>query len=277
MEHFCIITNQEKDPASELTGQVRAFLQERGKVCDCADAASGIRENTDCLLVLGGDGTMLQAARDSIDRQIPILGINLGTLGYLAEVEKQNWREALANLLSGRYALEKRMLLEGRLTCGAQARVCDTTPEYALNDIVITRDGSLQIINYNIYVNGKALNTFEADGIIVSTPTGSTAYNLSAGGPIVEPKAKLILLTPICPHTLSTRSIILAPEDRITIEIGPGRRQEVQRAKASFDGGFDKPMETGDRIEICRSDREATVIKLSELSFLETLHKKMAH
>ncbi len=289
IRHIGLITNQMKDPSYAFTEEVRRFLLTKGVDCRRVDTAPGISPETDCLLVLGGDGTMLQAARDCADRQIPMLGINLGKLGYLAEVEKQNWQEALQQLLDGDFQIEKRMMLEGRLT-GNRRKDEDSsraetdplkedakgTPEYALNDVVITRDGSLQIVSYVIYVNGKLLNTFEADGIILSTPTGSTAYNLSAGGPIAEPGAQLMLLTPICPHTLSTRSIILAPQDHVTIEIGPGREQRRSKARASFDGGFDKLMETGDCIEICRSTRETCVIKLSSQSFLEILHEKIA-
>ncbi len=289
IRHIGLITNQMKDPSYAFTEEVRRFLLTKGVDCRRVDTAPGISPETDCLLVLGGDGTMLQAARDCADRQIPMLGINLGKLGYLAEVEKQNWQEALQQLLDGDFQIEKRMMLEGRLTGNRRkdedSRKAETdplkedakgTPEYALNDVVITRDGSLQIVSYVIYVNGKLLNTFEADGIILSTPTGSTAYNLSAGGPIAEPGAQLMLLTPICPHTLSTRSIILAPQDHVTIEIGPGREQRRSKARASFDGGFDKLMETGDCIEICRSTRETCVIKLSSQSFLEILHEKIA-
>ncbi len=317
IKHIGLITNQMKDPSYEFTEEVRHFLLTKGVDCRRVDTAPGIAPETDCLLVLGGDGTMLQAARDCADRQLPMLGINLGKLGYLAEVEKQNWKEALQQLLDGDFQIEKRMMLEGKLvgsrlkngfgnetgvgkesvarnedvawgengardkdTSCKETAVCkdvpEGNPEYALNDVVITRDGSLQIVSYIIYVNGKLLNTFEADGIILSTPTGSTAYNLSAGGPIAEPGAQLMLLTPICPHTLSTRSIILAPQDHVTIEIGPGREQRCSRARASFDGGFDKLMETGDCIEICRSERETSVIKLSSQSFLEILHAKIA-
>lgn len=299
IKHIGLITNQMKDPSYEFTEEVRHFLLTKGVDCRRVDTAPGIAPETDCLLVLGGDGTMLQAARDCADRQLPMLGINLGKLGYLAEVEKQNWKEALQQLLDGDFQIEKRMMLEGKLvgsrlknglgnetgardkdTSCKETAVCkdvsEGSPEYALNDVVITRDGSLQIVSYIIYVNGKLLNTFEADGIILSTPTGSTAYNLSAGGPIAEPGAQLMLLTPICPHTLSTRSIILAPQDHVTIEIGPGREQRCSRARASFDGGFDKLMETGDCIEICRSERETSVIKLSSQSFLEILHAKIA-
>ncbi len=287
IRHIGLITNQMKDPSYVFTKEVLHFLQTKGVDCRQVDTAPGISPETDCLLVLGGDGTMLQAARDCADRQIPMLGINLGKLGYLAEVEKQNWREALEQLLDGDFQIEKRMMLEGRLvgkrqmddaedTAVIPEEATKGTPEYALNDVVITRDGSLQIVSYIIYVNGKLLNTFEADGIILSTPTGSTAYNLSAGGPIAEPGAQLMLLTPICPHTLSTRSIILAPQDHVTIEIGPGREQRCSRARASFDGGFDKLMETGDCIEISRSERETLVIKLSSQSFLEILHEKIA-
>ncbi len=149
-------------------------------------------------------------------------------------------------------------------------------PQIALNDIVINRKGALHVINFNIYVNGRLLSTYNADGMIVSTPTGSTAYNLSAGGPIVEPRARLILMTPVCSHTLvNNRTIILAEDDVIDIEIGRYKSGERREVEASFDGRCPVSLNEGDKVRIIRSDKVIKIIKLSEGSFLDTLRKKM--
>lgn len=283
MEHFYIITNQEKDDKLEVTNLVQKMLEENGKrvsmyVRQCIldgvsyTDAQTIPEDVDCILVLGGDGTLLQAARDVVEKEIPLLGINLGTLGYLAEVEKTGIEKAINQLIRGEYHLEDRMMLTGQVI--REGKILEDT--YALNDVSITRGGSLQIINFDIYVNGQFLNSYSADGIIISTPTGSTGYNMSAGGPIVEPKANLIVLTPICPHTFNTRSIILSAEDVVVVEVKPardGRRLEVE---ANFDGSHRVLLQPGDRIQVARSEKTTGIVKLSEVSFLEILHKKMS-
>ena len=191
MENFFIIDNSTKDPEGHFAAEVAAFLRAQGKACTLAGETSGaaVPEAADCALVLGGDGTVLQAAHAVMNRNLPLLGINLGTLGYLAQIEKKDWQSALRKVLAGAYSVEERMLLEGSVPDGGR--------EYALNDVVFARKGALQILNLDVFVNGQFLNSFNADGIIVSTPTGSTAYNLSAGGPIVEPGAKMIVITPI--------------------------------------------------------------------------------
>lgn len=274
MNKFYIITNTGKDPQLHYQRRIAAFLKERGRHCETAIAEPGRPsrppgENVDCILVLGGDGTMLQAARDHLEREIPLLGINLGTLGYLAEVDKTGWEQALTQLLAGDYTLEPRMLLEGIINGEAEA-------EHALNDVAITRFGSLQMVSYAVYVNGQYLNTFAADGIIVSTPTGSTGYNMSAGGPIVEPSAELLLLTPICPHTLNSRSIVLSADDVVTITIGQGREGEDVQVEVDFDGrGSRRIVHAGDSIRVSRNKRTIRIVKLSSRSFLETLHRKM--
>lgn len=274
MNHFYVITNYIKDPDRVITNRIRTFLEEHGRQCAFQeqDAELTIPAETDCILVLGGDGTILQAVRDTIELQIPVIGVNLGTLGFLAEIEQENLEESLEQLLNGDYELEKRMMLTGKV-------VKEDTPfeeGYALNDIVISRKGSLQIIKFNIYVNGMFLKTFHADGVIVATPTGSTGYNLSAGGPIVEPKAQLILITPICPHTTNTRPVILSPEDLVTIEIAPGKYGEEQVVEANFDGSHRVTMYTGDKIDIVRAEKPTEIVKLSQVSFLQILHKKLS-
>ena len=163
------------------------------------------------------------------------------------------------------------MMLSGSVISARNLQKADC----ALNDIAITRRGSLQIITFHIYVNGQLLYTCHADGILVATPTGSTGYNLSAGGPIVEPCAQLILLTPICPHNIYFRTIVLSPEDEVVIEIGENKKGTVQEVEASFDGSVKMEMYAGDRMEIKRAEKVTEMLKLSQDSFVEVLHKKM--
>lgn len=280
MKHFYLITNRSKDAGLKVTDLIREELHKRGASCTvriqenheiCYADRREIPKETDCILVLGGDGTLLEAARDTVDLDIPLIGVNLGTLGYLAEVDRENLTDALARLCGGNYTIEERMMLEGQITAGNYCQ-----HNYALNDIVISRSGSLRIIHFHIFVNGHFLKGYSADGIIVATPTGSTGYNMSAGGPIVEPGARLMVITPVCPHTLSTRSIVLSPEDEVEIEIEPARDGRGQQVEASFDGGCSIPMQAGDRIRIIRSGRATSIVKLSNASFLEVLHRKMS-
>lgn len=285
MNHFFVLTNQPKDKDLKITNYICDYMRKKGKRCDYMVFApekerSGsdnpnplnLPANLECILVLGGDGTLLQAAMDTLYMDIPLIGINLGNLGFLAEVEQSHIDEALERLIRGEWQQEERMMLSGTL------RKKEKEPEkyHALNDIVLTREGSLRIVTYDIFVNGQFLNSYHADGVIVSTPTGSTGYNMSAGGPIVEPKAKLILITPICPHTLNTRSIILSAEDEIEVRIGAGKNGDVQKTEVNFDGNFRETLKTGDSILINQSGKVTRLIRLSRKSFLEVLHKKIS-
>ena len=185
---------------------------------------------------------------------------------------------ALEKLLREEYTIEERMMLSGRVLredgSGEEAQV------HALNDVAITRRGPLQVIRFRIWVNGQVLNSYGADGIVIATPTGSTGYNMSAGGPIVEPGANLIVLTPICPHTLNTRSIVLRAEDEVVVEIGEkqsGQDKALSReVEVNFDGSRCLILKTGDRIKVTRSSKTTSIMKLSERSFLERLHRKMS-
>ena len=216
-------------------------------------------------------GTVIQAARDLARRDVPFLGINVGTLGYLTEVEASEYGQALDTLIRGEYYLEKRMMLCGEVF----TEEGKTYAGKALNDIVISRQGVLRVVNFQIFVNGRYLNSYNADGMIISTPTGSTGYNLSAGGPIVEPGAEMLLITPICPHTLNARSIVLSGHDQVEIVIGPGRKMEKDRAVATFDGDTEIGLVSGERVKIRRSIHATKLIKLNDQSFLEVLSRKL--
>lgn len=283
MDHFYVITNPAKDADLKVTHFIRDYLIKRGKTCVIDTGGDNKRQEgytdqsrvdtkTECIIVLGGDGTLLQAAADLADMDIPFLGINLGTLGFLAEVNVSETEAALNRLIQNKYEIEKRMML-----CGSgPINTFRQEEARALNDIVITRKGSLQIINFNIYVNGQFLHRYHADGVIVATPTGSTGYSLSAGGPIVEPRANLILVSPVCPHSMQSRSIVLSSEDVVMIELEAGREGNGREVEAIFDGSHKIPLEAGDRVEIRKSRKTTGIIKLSQMSFLEALHKKMS-
>lgn len=285
MKRFYLITNAIKDPLLALTRTVAEYLQEH----DCEVEIEGLAEDgsardsdyrrahlgadVDCIIVLGGDGTVLQAAGDAHELNVPILGINLGTMGYLAEVERGDWQMALDQLMRDDYQIEDRMMLEGAVVRRGGQPV--DGPHFALNDIVFARSGPMRTLNYDLYVNGRLLASYHADGVILATPTGSTAYNLSAGGPIVEPGARMILLTPICPHTLNARSIVLAPDDVVEIGIGQAVGDSAPAAEVNFDGRESRALRGGDRVRICRSERVTRLVRLYEQSFLETLRRKL--
>lgn len=281
IERFFIVANRGKDRDQVFSRQIQEYLEARGRTCHIAytdaermEMRVQLRSGRDCLLVLGGDGTVLEGAHLSAGTGTPILGINIGNVGYLAEVDIRGWEAALGRVLEGSFEIESRMMLDGFVT-DADRRAYPGAYGQALNDIVVTRNRGLQVLNYNVYIDGQFLNRFSADGVIVSTATGSTAYNLSAGGPIVEPTARLILLTPICPHTVNNRCMVLSADDRITIEMIPPRNGQSLYAECDFDGMNNIELHSGDRINITSSGGTTRLIRLNRASFLDTLHNKI--
>ena len=283
MKAFYIVPNREKDKDLAVTRQITEYLDKNGcssVVCESRREKAGRRhytdpdqvpEGTECVLVLGGDGTLLQAARDLVSKRLPLLGINLGTLGFLAEVEKSNLFSSLDRVIRDEYTIEERMMALGIVSCKGRVVGQDT----ALNDIVIAREGRLRVVSFKNYVNGEFLNACSADGMIISTPTGSTGYNLSAGGPLVSPQASMFIMTPVAPHTINTRSLVFPEEDVITVEVGAGHMYESEKAFACFDGDTVFPMETGDTITIRKAGTSVRILKLKKLSFVEVLRQKM--
>ncbi len=279
MNNFFVITNVNKDINLKVTKEIKSYLEIKGAKCEVVlddlsiqnESSLTIPADTQCILVLGGDGTMLQAARANLLTDIPMIGINMGTKGYLTEIEVSGLNEALDALLSDEYHIESRMMLSGSMQKGGEKlpSIC------ALNEISITRKGSLAVIHYNVYVNGRLLKVYSGDGVMVSTPTGSTGYNLSAGGPIASPQAELMLLTPICPHTFNSRTVILSPNDVVEIEIAHGRDGQLQEVEVNFDGNYRDRLYSDDKVVIQKSTATTKIIKLSEESFLEVLHSKM--
>ena len=271
MNKFCLITNRSKDADLELTNEIIAYMAMHQKDCVCITSAEVIPTGTDCILVLGGDGTIIQAADIVCGLEIPLLGINLGTLGFLAEIEKNQVWAALDCLFADKYSIEERIMLKGVL-------VNDNTSEYlgvALNDIVISRSNFSKIINISIYVNGELADSYRGDGVIASTPTGSTGYSLSSGGPVVKPDADILVLTPICPHTLGTRSIVISSNDSVSIQINENKTSDQEGAVAVLDGKLTRELIAGDSIHITKALEKTRMVKINHVEFFEVLRKKI--
>ncbi len=274
MDNFYIITNLLKDADLKITNEIKKYIEENGKRCILSEKdeqghiiPETIPDGMECGLVLGGDGTLIRAARELKEYGIPLLGINLGTLGYLTEVEIGDFQSALDSLFVEKPRIEERMMLQGTIN--------GKFTETAMNDIVVTREGELRVIQLDIYVNGGLLNSYVADGVIISTPTGTTGYNLSAGGPIVDPTAKMFVITPICPHALNKSSVVLPAEDVIEIVICDGRYGKVEEASTTFDGAIRVPVSSGDKITVRQSKDTIHLIRVGKESFMNTMHTKM--
>ena len=247
------------------------YISEPDKDGDQRYDFSDMPEDIECVLVLGGDGTLLQAARELLQRHIPLLGINLGTLGFLTSAEKSELPKCLDSVLDDSCSIDERMMLEGVAYHGSEK----IQMNIALNDVIIARAGFSRLVELKIYVNGELLSIYNADGIIVSTPTGSTGYSLSAGGPIIFPQTDVIVITPICPHSLQARSLVVSGEDRIMIEIGRRRKTQKEEAMVTFDGRSAQELETGDRIEIYKAQETTQLIRLKGRSFYQVLQNKI--
>lgn len=288
MKNFYLIANTEKEEALRLADLVADYL--RGSDCVCvrwdeAECAECLRHpmdaerhhfndkravpgDTECAIVIGGDGTILQATRDLAGRDIPLFGINSGHLGYLAQVSsKEEIHPALRKLIDDRFIVERRMMLKGTVWSKGKKVTEDT----ALNDVILHRT-EMGVLRFAVYVNGNLFSKYAADGMIIATPTGSTAYNLSAGGPLVEPGARLLLMTPICPHTLNSRSIIFSGDKKITLI--SDRDYQIGH-NVQFDGGTAVHLHPGDRIDIEPSGREMLLVQIDQASFLEKIKKTM--
>lgn len=277
MKKVCVIANAGKRSATETAERVRSFFEQKGIVCpvlleDFSEQISyddSLLEDVECVVVLGGDGTLIRVAGRLAERKIPVVGINYGTLGFLTGAESAAVDEVLEALVAGEYRIEERMMLE--------ASVEGTDFGTALNDVVITRNGFSRIISVSIFVNDKQVCNYRGDGVIVATPTGSTGYNLSAGGPVVAPTTELFLITPICPHSLSARSILLSAEDELHLIVREEKKTQDEEAIITLDGQRAKELAAEDTIVIRKSAKKACLIQLNNHSFFDALHRKLGN
>ncbi len=225
-----------------------------------------IPKDAECVITIGGDGTMLRAARAAFGGSVLFIGINRGHMGYLTEIsELKDYDEFTDRLVNGNFTVQERMMLSARAERDGKLIYKD----FALNDVLMCKSNTVRMMEFEVYVNDTFLNSYHADGFLVSSPTGSTGYSMSAGGPIAEPSSKLLILTPICPHSINTRSMVLSPEDKITVI--PRNEEQL----VSCDGADATELKSGDILTVTKSRTTMKFIKFRETSFLDTLRERM--
>lgn len=261
---IAVIPNPQKDIDLKYTQQVVRMLKRYGcSAVICEDNGMTPLTDADLYIVLGGDGSIMRAARTAARNGTPILGINLGRMGYMAELEKDELH-LIHSYFSGSYKIEERMMLS--------VLTPDDTEHLALNDAVLSNGRVSKMVTFSLYNKGGYVSTYNADGIIISTPTGSTAYSMSAGGPIVDPSVSCIISTPVCPHSLTSRPIVFSGDAQLEI------KNETDRDIPMFitvDGGDNLEIKYGCYVKICRSNITTKLVRIKDESFYTTLGKKM--
>ena len=261
VERVGMVVHDGKPRAVELQKELTDWLASRGVTVDPDDP--------DLVVSLGGDGTVLRAARHAHAADAPLLAVNLGRLGYLTEVESASAREALERIFDGRFELEDRMMLQ-----------CDVGSAEApdsfvgLNEVLVERSSRSRLVSLDVAIGGERLTTFNADGIIVATPTGSTAYALSAGGPIVSPRAECLVLAPVSPHMIFSRPFVLAPDETVEITVA-GDDDRAHEASVVLDGGEGCELARGATVVVKRHERRLRLVRLAGPGFLERLRVKL--
>ena len=280
LKHIGIIPNLNKDTDLNCTRRIIKWFNEKkilpymskeiatmieGNVIAVEEEA--LYQLGDCLIVIGGDGTILSVAEHACLHDIPIVGVNLGRLGFLADIEPAEIEYALDKLIHEHYKIEERMMLRATIIePNGKKSVFN-----ALNEINVSRGSFSRLVEFKICINGALSDLYPADGVIVATPTGSTAYNLSAGGPIVAPLAQTYVVTPICPHTLHSKSIMLCKEDKVQIQT----LEETKDMALSMDGKLKMYLTPQDIVQIECSPYVTKLIKVSERKFFEILREKI--
>ncbi|CAN5297697.1 NAD(+)/NADH kinase [soil metagenome] len=267
--------NPTKDVALELRRQAVAWCDSRGVESWSAEAAAydELRQSlpgTDCLIVLGGDGTFLRAARALVATEVPVLGVNSGRVGFLSKIEPEALPATLADLISGEYEIEPRLMLQAQLVlAGATER---SRTFVALNDAAIVRGREVRVVRMEVVIDESHLATYVADGLVVATPTGSTAYSFSAGGPILDPTARNLVVTPIAAYLSSIRSIVVGPAHTVVVRVVDG-----PECILSIDGREDHPLNIGDSVHITALDRPIRFVEpRGALPFWDLLRQKAA-
>jgi NAD+ kinase len=261
-----LIGNMDKPDCAGIIRKATRLIQLAGRKAVLDGDPAVLARKSDLLLVFGGDGTMLRAARDIAGSTTPMLGVNIGSLGFLTAVPSRDLAKALTHIWRGEFCFETRAMIEVTGNCnGKIIREC------ALNDIVISRGAMSRLISLDVSTDGEFITQYRCDGLIISSPTGSTAYSLAAGGAVVLPSAEVFALTPICPHALSNRSIILPLDSTIRVKAA----SPLPSTLLSVDGLVVADLDAGDEVAIRRSRRLIRLVHLANSSFLEALRRKL--
>ncbi len=272
MKKFCLIVNEEKDKDFAVANVIKSYLEKTENCVKIVNHRDEFLVEADAAMaiVLGGDGTVIQAAKKIAGRDIPILGVNMGTLGFLTEVERPRMYQALDAVQEGRFTVEKRMVLSGAIEDGGG---CER--RLAVNEIIVGKRDIGRMITTSVWVNDELMDTYVADGVIVATPTGSTAYNLSAGGPVLSPNMEALVITPICPHSLNKRSLVVSSDDRIRIQVEKTRESYVDEASVRCDGESLWNAKTGDAVYIQKAEESFEVVSIGDVGFYEKMRSKL--
>jgi len=270
LETLCRLTTWLNEHGIRLVGPTeveRETIEHRtGCTIDVVNE-SELAEQVDLVLVLGGDGTMIATSRMIGDAQVPVIGVNYGGLGYLAEFPLEELFPALESILAGQYQVQQRLMLTVELWRGEEL----VTRNRVLNDVVVNKSALARIIEIEAYLNEQFVNLFRADGLIVATPTGSTAYNLSAGGPIIYPSMNAVVITPICPFTLSNRPIVVPDDSMIEVRLVT----EKEEVALTLDGQVGVPLKAGDRAVIRKSKTAFNLVQPPNRNYFEVLRNKL--
>jgi len=275
IERVLLVGKRDSPRATAEVRRLARFLEglDVGVVYDAGSArAVGARpardlEGVGLCVVVGGDGTLLAAARSLAGRPIPILGVNLGGLGFMAETGPRQAVARLRQVLAGRHEVGRRMTLEATLVRGRRPGL----KQSALNDVVIAKSAIARMIELKVKINGSLVTTYRADGLIVSTPTGSTAYSLSAGGPIILPDMDALLISPICPHTLSMRPLVVPGDARVELTLA----SEGSKVYLTLDGQVGQMLEPGDRVRVRRGPADVLMVRPRRLNYFDVLRRKL--
>jgi NAD+ kinase len=279
MQRIGIYAKRNHPAAVKVAGELTAWMQERGievfldkPLAEAMGAGPGYPGSTlpsmvELIIVLGGDGTLISVARQVGALRIPILGVNLGSLGFLTEVTLDELYPALERVLQGKYTVSERMMLKAVVRRGGQ----EIGQYRVLNDVVINKGALARIIDMEAWVDDTYLTTFKADGLIIATPTGSTAYNLAAGGPIIYPGLHCLIISPICPHMLTNRPIIVSDEAVIRVEV----KFQDEDVVFTADGQVGMPLKGGDVVEVRRSKSLTRLITSPSKDYFEVLRAKL--
>ncbi len=280
MNTIGLLSNLTGERIISLVNDIADWLSDRGVTLLLDDDTAGmvghpaagctrpdLVRQIQCLMVLGGDGTLLHGARLAASLGVPIFGVNLGHLGFLTEVAVPHLFEAIDCLLAGKFAIEERMMLQASVVRDGHVY----EPIMGLNDAVITKGAFARMIVFDTMVDGQLFNTYHADGIIISTPTGSTAYSLSAGGPLVLPNLELMVVTPICPHALWARPLVIAANSEVQVVL----RSKQGEVMLTIDGQHGMRLQFGDLIKIRKATCVAKFIRLSNQTFFDILKEKL--
>lgn len=270
LKTVCDLTEWLSQRGIELVGgpEIERERIEHATGCSVREVPNDkLAQEVDLVLVLGGDGTMIATARMVGDSEVPVLGVNFGGLGYLAEFRFEELYAALDTILAGNYRLDKRVMLSVELRRDKQT----ATRNRVLNDVVINKSALARIIEIEAYFNKQFVNSFRADGLIVSTPTGSTAYNLSAGGPVIFPSMNAVVITPICPFTLSNRPIVVPDDAEIELRL----KTENEDVSLTLDGQVGFTLQVEDQVVIRKSDTTFNLIQPANRNYFDVLRDKL--